>query len=71
MTGAQPQSTRISVMLIVSDAEAAVAWYAGTLGATGLWNLRGVAGLEMRREIVRLIGRISWRRVRRRGLDAC
>jgi PhnB protein len=41
------QSTLISVMLIVSDAEAAVAWYKDALGATELWNLGGVAGLEI------------------------
>jgi PhnB protein len=41
------QPTAISVMLIVSDAEAAVAWYKGALGATELWNLGGVAGLEI------------------------
>ena len=46
MTEAQ-QPTAISVMLIVSDAEAAVAWYKGALGATELWNLGGVAGLEI------------------------
>ncbi|MGC3860560.1 VOC family protein [Micromonospora chersina] len=37
----------ISVMLIVSDADAAVAWYRTALGATELWNLGGVAGLEI------------------------
>ena len=37
----------ISVMLIVHDAEAAVAWYKTALGATELWNLGGVAGLEI------------------------
>ncbi len=39
--------TAISVMLIVPDAEAAVAWYRTALGATELWNLGGVAGLEI------------------------
>ena len=34
-------------MLIVSDAEAAVAWYKDGLGAIELWNLGGVAGLEI------------------------
>lgn len=34
-------------MLIVPDAEAAVAWYKDALGATELWNLGGVAGLEV------------------------
>jgi PhnB protein len=37
----------ISVMLIVADADAAVAWYKSALGATELWNLGGVAGLEI------------------------
>lgn len=37
--------TSISVMLIVADAEAAIAWYKEALGATELWNLGGVAGL--------------------------
>lgn len=37
----------ISVMLIVADAAAAVAWYKDALGATELWNLGGVAGLEI------------------------
>jgi PhnB protein len=39
--------TAISVMLIVPDAEAAIAWYKGALGASELWNLGGVAGLEI------------------------
>ncbi|WP_157984905.1 VOC family protein [Lentzea terrae] len=39
--------TAISVMLIVPDADAALAWYRGALGATELWNLGGVAGLEI------------------------
>ncbi|MET8355266.1 VOC family protein [Micromonospora sp. NPDC005206] len=37
----------ISVMLIVPDTDAAVAWYKTALGATELWNLGGVAGLEI------------------------
>ena len=43
----QERPTSISVMLIVSDADAAVAWYRDALGATELWNLGGVAGLEV------------------------
>lgn len=43
----QPRSTSISVMLIVPDAESAVAWYEDALGARQLWNLGGVAGLEV------------------------
>jgi PhnB protein len=37
----------VSVMLIVPDADAAAAWYGTALGATELWNLGGVAGLEI------------------------
>jgi PhnB protein len=37
----------LSVMLIVPDADAAVAWYVDALGATRLWDLGGVAGLEV------------------------
>ncbi len=43
----QGASALISVMLIVRDAEAALAWYKDALGATELWNLGGVAGLEI------------------------
>jgi PhnB protein len=39
--------TAISVMLIVPDATAAVAWYKKALGATELWDLGGVAGLDI------------------------
>jgi PhnB protein len=39
--------TAISVMLIVPDAEAAIVWYKTALGATELWNLGGVAGLDV------------------------
>ncbi|HEX7303409.1 VOC family protein [Lentzea sp.] len=37
----------VSVMLIVPDAYAAVAWYKSALGATEMWNLGGVAGLDI------------------------
>lgn len=37
----------LSVMLAVSDAPAAVEWYKGALGATELWSLGPVAGLEI------------------------
>jgi uncharacterized glyoxalase superfamily protein PhnB len=37
----------VSVMLIVSDATAALAWYASALGAERLWDLGGVAGLHI------------------------
>lgn len=47
MPEAQQQPAVISVMLIVPDADAAVAWYKRALGATELWNLGGVAGLEI------------------------
>ncbi len=37
----------ISVMLIVPDAETAISWYKRALGARELWNLGGVAGLQI------------------------
>ena len=37
----------LSVMLIVPDAPAAVSWYTRALGAEVLWDLGGVAGLEL------------------------
>lgn len=37
----------VSVMLIVSDAKAAVTWYTTALGAGQLWDLDGVAGLHI------------------------
>jgi PhnB protein len=39
--------TVISVMVIVPDAAAALAWYKEALGATELWDLGGVAGLDI------------------------
>jgi uncharacterized glyoxalase superfamily protein PhnB len=42
-----PSSTRISVMLIVPDSDTAVAWYRRALGAAVLWDLGGVAGLQV------------------------
>ena len=43
----RPAETHISVMLIVPDTEAAISWYRTALGATELWNLGGVAGLQV------------------------
>jgi PhnB protein len=37
----------ISVMLAVTDAPAAVAWYKKALGANVLWSLGSVAGMEI------------------------
>jgi uncharacterized glyoxalase superfamily protein PhnB len=37
----------ISVMLAVPDAAAAARWYAQALGATELWNLGSVVGLDV------------------------
>ena len=37
----------ISVMLAVPDAAAALAWYTRALGATELWNLGSVVGMEI------------------------
>ena len=44
-----PQSDKavISLMLAVTDAPAAVEWYKGALGATVLWSLGSVTGLEI------------------------
>ena len=42
-----PMGPLISVMLAVSDAPAAAAWYKEALGATELWNLGSVVGLEI------------------------
>lgn len=38
----------LSVMLIVSDAAAAVSWYTKALGVSQLWDLHGVAGFSSR-----------------------
>ncbi len=43
----QEQSTSISVMLIVPDAYAALAWHKDALDPAELWNLGGVVGLEV------------------------
>jgi PhnB protein len=43
----QPQAPIISVMLAVADTPAAVKWYKRALGATVLWSLGSVAGLEI------------------------
>jgi PhnB protein len=42
-----PPDRAISVMLIVPEAEPAIAWYKDALGAQELWNLGGVAGLHV------------------------
>ena len=47
MSNVKEQATAISVMLIVPDADAALDWYKRALGANELWNLGGVAGLEV------------------------
>jgi uncharacterized glyoxalase superfamily protein PhnB len=41
------EPTALSVMLIVPDADAAVRWYEEALGATVMWDLGGVAGLDV------------------------
>ncbi len=41
------RETALSVMLAVADAPAAVAWYKRALGATELWSLGSVAGMEI------------------------
>jgi PhnB protein len=42
-----PERPVISVMVAVTDAPAAVAWYQRALGARLLWSLGSVAGLEI------------------------
>ena len=42
-----PQPPVISVMLAVRDAARAVEWYERALGATQLWNLGSVVGLDV------------------------
>lgn len=37
----------LSVMLIVPDGPAAIGWYRDALGASVLWDLGGVAGLQL------------------------
>ena len=44
---ASEQPIVVSVMVAVPDAPAAVAWYQRALGATLLWSLGSVAGLEI------------------------
>ena|SRR5690349_12031556 len=43
----EPQKPVISVMLAVLDAPLATEWYQRALGATVLWSLGSVAGLEI------------------------
>lgn len=43
----QSQGPVISVMLAVNNTPAAMEWYKRALGATELWNLGSVAGLEI------------------------
>jgi PhnB protein len=40
-------TVHISLMMAVEDAPAASAWYQRALGASELWSLGGVAGLEI------------------------
>jgi PhnB protein len=44
---ARADSPVISLMLAVPDASAATAWYAQAIGATELWSLGSVVGLEV------------------------
>jgi uncharacterized glyoxalase superfamily protein PhnB len=47
MEADSPSGPTISVMLAVADAAVASAWYQRALGATELWNLGSVVGLEI------------------------
>ena len=42
-----PRGLQLSLMIAVADAQAAADWYQRALGATELWNLGSVVGLEM------------------------
>jgi uncharacterized glyoxalase superfamily protein PhnB len=42
-----PDPPSISVMLIVPDGAEAIEWYSAALGAEPLWDLGGVAGLQV------------------------
>ena len=43
----EPRGLVVSLMLAVPDAPSAAAWYGRALGATELWNLGSVIGLEV------------------------
>jgi len=43
----QPRGPVLSVMLAVVDTPTALAWYKRALGATELWSLGSVAGMEI------------------------
>jgi PhnB protein len=43
----EPASVQLSLMLAVEDAPAAASWYQRALGATQLWTLGSVIGLEI------------------------
>ena len=43
----EPMTTHISAMLAVDDASRAAEWYGRALGATQLWSLGSVIGLEV------------------------
>jgi len=47
MPNMENQPAVITIMVAVSDAPKAVAWYKRALGAVELWNLGSVAGLEI------------------------
>jgi PhnB protein len=47
LSNMEARATALSVMLIVSDAATAVRWYTDALGADRLWDLGGVAALEL------------------------
>ena len=47
MTRPDRVGPRLSVMLAVADVPVAVAWYERAVGATLLWSLGSVAGLEI------------------------
>lgn len=43
----RPEAPAVSMMLAVPDTQSAIKWYGRALGATVLWDLGSVAGLEI------------------------
>ena len=73
MSGESRRHPVISVMLAVSDAQAAFAWYKRALCATELWNLGSVVGMEIGGAPI-FLGepeRNGWEAPEKLGLPSC
>jgi PhnB protein len=70
MSSRGPDTAVLSVMLIVPDADAALEWYRSALGATELWNLGGVAALEIQGAPFLLHEAVPGRAAERSPVDA-